>query len=32
MNKEVAYREILRCTNKSIKIDLGRYLAKVTNQ
>jgi len=28
MNKEAAYRKILRFINKSMKIDLGRYLAK----
>jgi len=32
MNKEVAYRKILQCINKSMHIDLGRYLAKVKNQ
>jgi hypothetical protein len=32
MNKEVAYRKILRCINKSMKMDLRKYLAKIKNQ
>jgi hypothetical protein len=29
MKKEVAYGMILRCTDKPLVIDLGRYLDKV---
>jgi len=29
MNREVGYSIILRCTNKPLVIDLGRYLVKV---
>ena len=30
MNKEEAYKKILRCTNKALIIELGRYLDTVT--
>jgi len=29
MNKEVAYKEMLRCTSKALVIDIGRHLDKV---
>jgi len=29
MNKEVAYKKILRCTLKALVTDIGRHLDKV---